>query len=284
MGAEHKLFAGKRALVCGVANERSIKVGADRSEVLKYHVVRDVVEANVMNATEAAKSSWPAVSPLSHPHCVRPGLWAPAPSPQARVAAKPMAATPAMPQRTRAPTDGVRDCTATRITSGEAITLEKGTSVFITQALGGSYTVATDHGLARIQSKDADALGIDLAAEKQKQETQASSNIPSDATDLEMDVWQQLRNVYDPEIPVNIVDLGLVYDCKVAPGEGGSRVDVKMTLTAPGCGMGPVLAREAEEKITGLPGVASASVEVVWDPPWSPERISQEGRQKLGMD
>ncbi|HWB60071.1 MAG TPA: iron-sulfur cluster assembly protein, partial [Chthoniobacteraceae bacterium] len=96
-------------------------------------------------------------------------------------------------------------------------------------------------------------------------------------------VWEALKTCYDPEIPVNIVDLGLVYDCRIAPGEKGSQVTVKMTLTAPGCGMGPVLAREAEEKITALPGVASASVELVWDPPWSPDRISAEGRERLGM-
>ncbi len=173
----------------------------------------------------------------------------------------------------------VRDCPATRIPSGEVITLEKGTSVFITQALGGSYTVATDLGLARIADEDADALGLERAA------TQAAP--PSAAGDGPVDekaVWDQLRTCYDPEIPVNIVDLGLVYDCVITPREAnGAKVDVKMTLTAPGCGMGPTIAAEAKSKVMGVAGVGDAEVELVWDPPWNQAMISEAGKMKLGL-
>jgi probable FeS assembly SUF system protein SufT len=165
-----------------------------------------------------------------------------------------------------------------RIPSGEQIQLPQDTPVIITQALGGSFTllVPSQPGLYRLAGSDADAIG---------QEPLASQGPAAvDGQVSESAVWDTLKTCYDPEIPVNIVDLGLIYGCEVAPEQGGSRVRVQMTLTAPGCGMGPVIAREAEEKITGLPGVASASVEVVWDPPWSPERISEEGRQKLGME
>jgi probable FeS assembly SUF system protein SufT len=165
-----------------------------------------------------------------------------------------------------------------RIPSGEQIQLPADTPVIITQALGGSFTllVPSEAGLYRLTGADADAIG------RPTQTAAAPSAV--DGQVGEAAVWDVLRTCYDPEIPVNIVDLGLIYGCDVAPAEGGSRVSVQMTLTAPGCGMGPVLAREAEEKIAGLPGVASATVEVVWDPPWTPERISADGRQKLGMD
>jgi probable FeS assembly SUF system protein SufT len=173
----------------------------------------------------------------------------------------------------------LRDCPAVRIPSGEPITLAAGTQVFITQALGGSFTVATDQGLARIADKDADALGLEAAAQTAGA-TRADTDVPVD----EKAVWDQLRTCYDPEIPVNIVDLGLVYDCAVTPREGGgSRVNIKMTLTAPGCGMGPVIAQEAEQKVLSIPGVAEASVELVWDPPWNQAMISEVGMMKLGL-
>ena len=173
----------------------------------------------------------------------------------------------------------IRDFPATRIPSGEAITLEKGTTVFITQALGGSYTVATDQGLARIADEDADALGLEPAAKKEGAPA-ADSSVPVD----EKAVWDQLRTCYDPEIPVNIVDLGLVYDCVITPREtDGARVDIKMTLTAPGCGMGPVIASEAKSKVMGVPGVGDAEVELVWDPPWNQAMISEAGKMKLGL-
>ena len=163
-----------------------------------------------------------------------------------------------------------------RIPSGEQILLHADTSVVITQALGGSYTllIPTQSGLFRLAAEDADAIGKTPVV----RDTTAAEGPVKEET-----IWATLKTCYDPEIPVNIVDLGLIYDCKITPAENGSAVAVKMTLTAPGCGMGPVLAREAEEKITALSGVASANVELVWDPPWSPDRISAEGREKLGM-
>ncbi len=165
---------------------------------------------------------------------------------------------------------------AIQIPSGEAVTLPAGTLVSITQALGGSYTVhASDPGgLFRIKNQDADALGKENAAHQV---------VEGDYE--EQKVWDQLRTCYDPEIPVNIVDLGLVYSVETADdAEGrGKCVNVKMTLTAPGCGMGPSLAADAEQRILTLPGVADARVELVWDPPWSPDRISTAGREKLGM-
>jgi probable FeS assembly SUF system protein SufT len=173
-----------------------------------------------------------------------------------------------------------RDCPAVRIPSGEVFTLPSGTMVFITQALGGSYTVHTDQGLARVAEKDADALGIAPAAEAVAAPVETGPTAPVE----ENMVWDQLRTCYDPEIPVNIVDLGLVYDCAVSQPEGQTaKVDVKMTLTAPGCGMGPVIASEAQQKILSIPGVAEANVELVWDPPWNQAMISEVGKMKLGL-
>src|SRR5277367_6786175 len=174
----------------------------------------------------------------------------------------------------------LRDCAATRIPSGEAITLPKDTNVFITQALGGSYTVATDQGLARIADEDADALGLEPMAKKAEGAQAVDTSGPVD----EKAVWDQLRTCYDPEIPVNIVDLGLVYDCIITPrASDGARVDIKMTITAPGCGMGPVIASEAKSKVLGVPGVGDAEVELVWDPPWNQAMISEAGKMKLGL-
>jgi len=167
-----------------------------------------------------------------------------------------------------------RDVTAIQIPSGETISLPTGTEVFITQSLGGTYTVATDFGLARISSKDADALGI---------EPESQSAAPVAEGDLEGQVWAQLKNVYDPEIPVNIVDLGLVYDCELEEREGKKVAMVKMTLTAPGCGMGPTIAADAQARIMTVAGIDDAAVELVWDPPWNQEMISEEGKMKLGM-
>jgi probable FeS assembly SUF system protein SufT len=173
----------------------------------------------------------------------------------------------------------LRDCPATRIPSGEAITLPKDMQVYITQALGGSFTVSTDLGLARITDDNADALGIATEA-KDAVAPRTDLNVPVD----EKAVWDQLRSCYDPEIPVNIVDLGLVYDCVITPSESaGSKVEVKMTLTAPGCGMGPTIAAEAKSKILGVPGVGDAEVELVWDPPWNQAMISEAGQMKLGL-
>lgn len=173
-----------------------------------------------------------------------------------------------------------RDVKAVRIPSGEQITLPAGSDVIITQALGGSFTVVVPHqpGLFRIAGSEADALG------REASEAQGQPTNPEGAFDIEA-VWQQLRNCYDPEIPVNIVDLGLIYSLEATDDESGvgKRISVKMTLTAPGCGMGPTLAADAETRILTVPGVAKANVELVWDPQWTPERISPEGREKLGM-
>jgi probable FeS assembly SUF system protein SufT len=177
-----------------------------------------------------------------------------------------------------------REVEAIQIPSGDTVTLPAGTRVIITQALGGTYTVATDHGLARIQSKDVDALGIDPAAEQKKAEANSSSNIPEDANEIEVQVWHQLRNVYDPEIPVNIVDLGLVYGCEVSvDDEGKHKAIVKMTLTAPGCGMGPTIAADAQARIMTIEEMDDAAVELVWEPAWNQTMISEEGKMKLGM-
>lgn len=173
-----------------------------------------------------------------------------------------------------------RDVDAIQIPSGQKLLLEKGTQGVITQAMGGSYTVATPYGLSRVAEKDLDALGLDKPAAA---ETPARSTTSNGAVS-EQDVWNQLKQCYDPEIPVNIVDLGLVYDCRLTKkDDGGTKVEVKMTLTAPGCGMGPAIAHDAQSKILSIDGVDEADVQLVWDPPWNQEMISEAGRMKLGM-
>ena len=172
-----------------------------------------------------------------------------------------------------------REVSAIQIPSGDSLVLPAGTAVFITQRLGGTYTVATSQGLARISAQDADALGINPEEEKKKQEQAAKLK---DAP-LEEQVWAQLKGVYDPEIPVDIVNLGLVYDCALEDIDGKTVVAVKMTLTAPGCGMGPVIAADAQAKIMTIDGIDDARVELVWDPAWNQEMISEEGKMKLGM-
>jgi probable FeS assembly SUF system protein SufT len=174
-----------------------------------------------------------------------------------------------------------RDVNAIQIPSGQSITLPQGTSGVITQALGGSYTVATYQGLARVAEKDLDALGLKAP---EKTEGAASANGATAGEVSEADVWTQLKQCYDPEIPVNIVDLGLVYDCQLhKKDDGGTKVEVKMTLTAPGCGMGPAIAHDAQSKLLSIDGVDEADVQLVWDPPWNQSMISEAGRMKLGM-
>ncbi len=173
-----------------------------------------------------------------------------------------------------------RDVDAIQIPSGDLIHLPIGTKVMITQALGGTYTVATQSGLARIKAENADALGIDLQAEKNKKSAAADAIASGDVQGA---IWEQLKLVYDPEIPVNIVDLGLVYDCQVINDEGETNVEVKMTLTAPGCGMGPTIAADAQSKILMLEGIHNARVDIVWDPVWNQDMITEEGKMKLGM-
>lgn len=171
-----------------------------------------------------------------------------------------------------------RDVVAHQIPSGDKHVLSKGETVFIHQVLGGSYTVQTSMGLYRINGSDADALGEEV-------KTTATEAAPSSdgAPDPEA-VWAQLRQVFDPEIPVNIVDLGLIYSMDISKQEnGGHRVDISMTLTAPGCGMGPVIAEDAKSKVLLVPGVADADVRITWDPPWNQSMISEEGKMKLGL-
>jgi probable FeS assembly SUF system protein SufT len=171
-----------------------------------------------------------------------------------------------------------RDVTASQIPSGDKHTLFANTSVFIHQVLGGSYTVQTDTGLYRLDGKDADAIG-----ETVKDQTVQAATLADGAPDPDA-VWGQLRQVFDPEIPVNIVDLGLVYSMDISKQEdGGHKVDVAMTLTAPGCGMGPVIAEDAKGKILLVPGVAAADVRITWEPAWNQSMISEEGKMKLGL-
>ena len=168
----------------------------------------------------------------------------------------------------------LRDCEAVQIPAGHPMTLEKGTEAMLTQSLGGSFTlqVPAYGGLFRIACKDADAIG------KEPLDAPAASD-----GSLEDQVWTVLKTCYDPEIPVNIVDLGLVYSMQLHPDGDGQRVEVKMTLTAQGCGMGGAIAADARLKLLDLPGVTDADVEIVWDPPWTPQMISAEGRERLGM-
>ena len=168
----------------------------------------------------------------------------------------------------------LRDCDALQIPSGHPIVLPAGMEVVVTQSLGGTYTVATPGGLARIDLKDSDALGLEAGEATAKIKVEGS---------LQDAVWGQLKMVFDPEIPVNVVDLGLIYDCQVSTNDGKTSVLAKMTLTAPGCGMGPTIAADAKNKILALEGIDEAEVELVWDPPWNQSMISEAGKMKLGI-
>jgi len=169
-----------------------------------------------------------------------------------------------------------REVPATLIPVGSPATLPVGTEVWIMQTLGGNITVRCDGGLFRIDASHADALGSEFAA---------PNAAPASASFSEQAVWDALKTCFDPEIPVNIVDLGLVYDLAVEPTPNGRHtVQVKMTLTAPGCGMGPVIANDAKNKILALPEVESAEVAIVWDPIWTPQMISPNGRKVLGLE
>jgi probable FeS assembly SUF system protein SufT len=170
-----------------------------------------------------------------------------------------------------------RDVTAVIIPAGETLTLREGTPGFITQALGGSFTVYVEGNLFRIAGADADALG---------KEPEPPPAIPENATDADIEevIWNQLKTCYDPEIPVNIVDLGLIYRCDVQSLPDGQRsISVDMTLTAPGCGMGDILVQDAQEKIAVIPTVADVRVELVFDPPWNQGMMSDEARLQTGL-
>ena len=173
-----------------------------------------------------------------------------------------------------------RDIPATAIPAGDAVTLPTGTSVFITQTLGGNVTVRTERGLFRIAQENTGAINGYAPA---KSTGAAVAAVAGDFN--EQVVWSALKTCFDPEIPVNIVDLGLVYDLAIErAADGRHTVEVKMTLTAQGCGMGPTIAEDARQKIAALPSVEAAKVHIVWDPIWTPQMISPEGRKALGLE
>jgi probable FeS assembly SUF system protein SufT len=186
-----------------------------------------------------------------------------------------------MNHQTNEPIKLNRDVEVVAIPAGHKVRLPQDTQVVITQALGGSYTLLVPDygGLFRLSSQDAAAIGKEST-------TGIAGTAPSEALTgeaLEREVWGALKTCFDPEIPVNIVDLGLVYEMNISPLSEGSRIEVKMTLTAQGCGMGTSIAADAQSKLLGLPGVTEADVFIVWDPPWTPEKISPEGRMLLGI-
>jgi probable FeS assembly SUF system protein SufT len=171
-----------------------------------------------------------------------------------------------------------RDVEASVVPIGTKVTLQKGEQAYITQSLGGTYTVIVNGNMFRIENKDADALGF------QPETKAASTGTPVNQEHLEKEIWNQLRSCYDPEIPVNIVDLGLIYDCHISPlAPGSHKVDVKMTLTAPGCGMGPMLAQDVQNRLLGLEGVDDVAVELVWDPPWNQAMMTEAAKLQLGI-
>jgi len=171
-----------------------------------------------------------------------------------------------------------RDVEAAVVPVGTKVTLQKGETAYITQSLGGSYTVVVNGNLFRIDGKDADALGL----QAETKATAATGPITQEG--LEKQVWEALKTCYDPEIPVNIVDLGLIYDCHLSPaGENSFKADVKMTLTAPGCGMGPMLAQDVQNKLLSLEPIDEANVELVWDPPWNQGMMTEAAKLQLGL-
>jgi probable FeS assembly SUF system protein SufT len=170
-----------------------------------------------------------------------------------------------------------RDCAAVLVPQGEVVSLPAGSIGYITQALGGSYTVFVEGNLFRIAGHDADAIG------KEPPEALALADDAGDEA-VEQLVWKQLRTCFDPEIPINVVDLGLVYEAVVKPSEDGRRmVEVRMTLTAPGCGMGDILVDDVRSKLEMIPTVSEADVELVFDPPWNRSMMSEAARLETGM-
>lgn len=170
-----------------------------------------------------------------------------------------------------------REVIGTLIPAGTKVELPQGTPATITQALGGSYTVQVEGHLFRIEGKDADALGM---------EPSRGVQVPENASDadLERAVWEQLRTCYDPEIPINIVELGLIYECRLETlPAGGRKAVIRMTLTAPGCGMGDILVADARSKVLEIPGIAEADVQLVFDPPWTQDKMSEAARLQAGL-
>lgn len=170
-----------------------------------------------------------------------------------------------------------RDCEVVLIPAGTKTTLPAGTQVVITQALGGSYTIYAGGMLARVEGRDADAIGKEPVAAPEEKE------LTGDGTVSEAQLWEQMRNCYDPEIPINIVDLGLIYSCKVVPLEQGNRVEVDMTLTAPGCGMGEFLKQDVENRLRSVDNVTEVHVQMVFEPPWDQSRMSEAAKLQTGL-
>ena len=168
----------------------------------------------------------------------------------------------------------IRDVEANMVPSGDKVTLVAGNLVQITQSLGGNYTIVINGNMAQISAKNADALGIEV-------EMPDSDSISSEFS--EQLIWDQLKTCYDPEIPVNIVELGLIYDLNIKDGEKWKKIDIKMTLTAPGCGMGPVISDEVDRKINALEDVENVNVELVWEPQWNQGMMSEAAQLELGM-
>jgi probable FeS assembly SUF system protein SufT len=179
----------------------------------------------------------------------------------------------------REPVTLTRDVDAAVVPVGTKVTLMKGETAHITQSLGGSYTVVVNGNMFRIADQDADALGLEVV-----KPAAATLSGPVTPEALEKQVWESLKTCYDPEIPVNVVDLGLIYDCHLtAVGENSYKADVKMTLTAPGCGMGPVLAQDVQNKLISLEPIDEANVELVWDPPWNQGMMTEAAKLQLGL-
>src|SRR5208282_4021240 len=176
-----------------------------------------------------------------------------------------------------------RNVEASVVPVGTKVTLQAGEPAYITQSLGGAYTVVVNGNMFRIEGKDADALGLEIAARPAA--TSSVPGTPVTAESLEKEVWNQMRTCYDPEIPVNIVDLGLVYDCHVEALGAPDRykMAVKITLTAPGCGMGPALRQDVQNKLLSIETVDEATVEVVWDPQWNQGMLSEAAKLQLGL-
>ncbi len=173
-----------------------------------------------------------------------------------------------------------RDVEAAVVPVGTKVTLMKGEQARITQSLGGTYTVIVNGNMFRIEACDADALGRQV----ETQRVPTTSSEPVTQEQLEKQVWESLRTCYDPEIPVNVVDLGLIYDCHLTLiGANNYKADVKMTLTAPGCGMGPVLAQDVQNKLISLEPIDEANVELVWDPPWNQGMMTEAAKLQLGL-
>jgi probable FeS assembly SUF system protein SufT len=174
-----------------------------------------------------------------------------------------------------------RDCDAVLIPDGTPIKLEEGCMVYITQSLGGNYTVNINGNLARVSSENADALGF--SHQPQNQQAPDKKPLTGDGSVDEELVWAQLRTCYDPEIPINMVDLGLIYACNIEPLEPGNRVNITMTLTAPGCGMGDFLAEDVRQKVYSVPNVTEVDVQITFEPQWDQTMMSEAARLQTGL-